>query len=652
MPCRIMILGDSSSSGIGLGHACYPAKLFRFLKDVADVEIINSAVPGFTSADASRFISAVESSRRFEYVIVYLGNNEAAVGGPKGYYSPFKTRLKSLLSKARPQQFRPILSPTPFVFDYQVQTPVIATTPAEFRGNIRSIIRRALALGAKVILINPVANERFPAGLGAANSSYFCYLDDLDQLGYVVNNAPIDGASEALTAGLKSFVSGKFREAIDLWRPFAERTDIAGFIAAHNIACARARNGDHAGESELRGLLGKYRAYDATILYNLAHMMRLRGDCQNAQRLLGLAYEDDTSVYRVKQAYRNVIAEFAALHDVHVLDLRPILQPDQFVDYCHPSEEGHDAIACALAAVIGTNRPAAGPLRHSRYELSLPSPNYINNPTDTFIDYYCIDWHIDPGRIAKSLTALVDGKASAADADDDIGKCLENFLRVNSRHPMFTHNMELRGSLAPRSHEILSFPEYFLYRLLYNYARAFEKCELEDRLSCGALLKHVRLPAVDYERIILRLSKDPLEMELDLSREYYDGVLAKSRQQLVSADQIYRVRVGERVRSTMTWYTREALRFGTQSRTSMLYARWEIEKLVESLVVAAVIACARDELQELTEVDRLLTDVLSLLQVHERHAGLYKGNLEAFSVAAYRADLAGVEKSIKARLPV
>ena len=59
-------------------------------------------------------------------------------------------------------------------------------------------------------------------------------------------------------------------------------------FAAHNIACARARNGDHAGESELRGLLGKYRAYDATILYNLAHMMRLRGDCQNARRCKGV----------------------------------------------------------------------------------------------------------------------------------------------------------------------------------------------------------------------------------------------------------------------------------------------------------------------------------------------------------------------------
>ena len=644
-----MILGDSSSSGIGVGQACYPAKLFFILRDVTDVEITNSAVPGFTSADASRFIAATRNSQRFDYVIVYLGNNEAAVGGPKGRYSPLEARLKSYLSKPPPRQFRPILSPAPFVFDYQVPTPVIATTVAEFRANVRSIIRRARGLGAKSILINPVANERFPAGLGAVNSSYFCYLDELDALGYALHNSPIDDASKALTAGLDSFINGRFIEAIGIWRPYAEKTDVAGFIVAHNIACARARIGDDAGEAELRGLLGKYPAYNATILYNLAHMMRLRDDQENMRRLLGLAYDDDRSVYRVKQSYRNVIAEFAA-PDVAVLDLQPILQPHQFVDYCHPTEQGHDAIARALAASIATSGPGAGRTQNSRYELSLPSPNYVNNPADTFIDYYCIDWPIASSRIANGLAALLDGKASTVGVGDEIGQCLQNFLSVNRRHPIFTDNLDLRGSLTPRSYEILSFPEYFLYRILYNYARAFEKNGLEDRLSCGTQLRHVRLSAADYARIILRQGSNSPEMELDISQEYYDAIVAKIREQLASADQIYRICIGERVRTTMKWYTREALRYGTQSRTSMLYARWEIEKLVEGLVVSAVIADARGELQHLADVDRLLADVLSLLQVHERHVVVYHQKPEAFSAADYLADLAGVEGSIKTRL--
>ena len=213
-------------------------------------------------------------------------------------------------------------------------------------------------------MINPVANERFPAGLGAVNSSYFCYLDELDALGYALHNSPDRRRRlKALTAGLDSFINGRFNEAIEIWRPYAQRIDVAGFIAAHNVACARARIGDDAGEAELRGLLGKYPAYNTTILYNLAHMMRLRGDQENMhllRRVLLMTY--DSSVYRVKRSYRNVIAEFAA-PDVAVLDLRSILQPHQFVDYCHPNEQGHDAIARALAALIVTSGPGAGARR-------------------------------------------------------------------------------------------------------------------------------------------------------------------------------------------------------------------------------------------------------------------------------------------------
>ena len=138
------------------------------------------------------------------------------------------------------------------------------------------ILCRARSLGGKSILINPVANERFPAGLGAVNSSYFCYLDAFDALGYALHNSPIDDASKALTAGLNHFINGRFNEAIEIWRPYAQRIDVAGFIAAHNVACARARIGDDAGEAELRGLLGKYPGVQCNDI--VQPRVRLRGD--------------------------------------------------------------------------------------------------------------------------------------------------------------------------------------------------------------------------------------------------------------------------------------------------------------------------------------------------------------------------------------
>ena len=74
------------------------------------------------------------------------------------------------------------------------------------------------------------------------------------------------------------------------------------------------------------------------------------------------------------------------------------------------------------------------------------------------------------------------------------------------------------AALILRSDQICRSPEYFLYRILYNYARAFEENALEDRLLCGARLRDVRLSAADYARIILRQGSDPLEMDLTVGR--------------------------------------------------------------------------------------------------------------------------------------
>lgn len=80
----------------------------------------------------------------------------------------------------------------------------------------------------------------------------------------------------------------------------------------------------------------------------------------------------------------------------------------------------------------------------------------------------------------------------------------------------------------------------------------------------------------------------------------------------------------------------------------MLYPRWDIEKIVEGLIVAIVIADRLGIEHALAQLDRLLSHVLSLLQVHEQHARLYHRNSLSFSVGDYEADLAKVEHTIKA----
>jgi lysophospholipase L1-like esterase len=658
MACRLAILGDSSSSGIGLGRCCYPAQVFRILRAEREVHVFNYAVPGFTSADASRFFHTIAATHVFDYVIVYLGNNDGAAGVPKGYYSPFRARVADWFTQQPETRFRPVLSPPRFRFDDQVPSSTIATAPAEFRDNLRSIVRHAAKQRARVIIFNPVANHRFPCGLGAANSTYFCYLDNLDQLGYAPANEPVDKASEQLASGLRYFVSGDLEEAAGMFAPLASTNhNVAGFIARHNLACARARMGDDTSEKQLSTLLGEYRSYDSTVFYNLAQLKRWQGDEEAVGHLLDMAFENDTSVYRIRRAYRDVIAAFAPVNGVRVLDLEPILQSSDFVDYCHPTEEGHEKIAEALASLIRADERPTSRSERSRYEASFPTPNYFHHPGQTLLDYYCIDWPIDPKRIASVLAARDhgdeepdNGDKEPDNRDDEIVKCVDNFFRSNAGHPIFTANVNLVGAWAPRSHEILSYPEYFLYRMLYNYSLAFEQDSLAERLSAAALLEQIRFSSADYEKLILRRGSDSLEANLDIRREYYDAIVKTIRQQLMSDGLMYRVAIGERVRTIMTWYTREAFRYGTQSRMSMLYARWEIEKVIEGLIVAIVIASRRHEGRELWELDRLLSHVLTLLQVHEQHVSQYHRDATTFSVVEYEAALAHVKLSIRSHI--
>jgi len=651
MTCRIAILGDSSSSGIGFGQACYPAKLFRLLEVEFPVEILNCAVPGFTSADANRFFHAELAQNLPDYLIVYLGNNEGAIGKPKGHYNRFKTWLSECLFGRPGRRFSPVLSPPRLRFEYGVPPRTIAVSPAEFGANLRSIVRSATKRRARVIIINPIANENFPCGLGMLNSSYFCYMDDLDRLGGPPDNSPIDTASEALATGLRRFTAGDYAGALRIWEPVSTEQNIAGFIARHNLACAGARLGRVDSREALGSLLGEHECYDSTVLYNMAHLAKSRDQQEEADRLLALALERDTSVYRIHRDYRTVMGSLTGAHGVQVLDLGSVLNSCDFVDYCHPTEEGHEKIADALVRLIGVPDRPTRVSQGSSYRVRLPSPDYVRAPHQTFCDYYCIDWPIAQTRIAAALGVAQSPPAGeVASATRTIEDCVRNFRHANNDHPVFTDNLRLTGSWMPMSHEILSCPENYLHRIMHNYAAVFEAEGLAAHLPRSSGLEHVRISASDYEKMILRASNDDLRMQIDIRPEYYQAIVDKMVGQLTSADRIYRVAIGERIRTLMTWYTREALRYGTHSRMSMLYPRWEIERFVEGSIVAVVIAARRGESRELQRLDGLLSVLLLLLQVHEHHVRLHHDRQPSFCADAYQSELDNLRERVGASL--
>jgi hypothetical protein len=474
-------------------------------------------------------------------------------------------------------------------------------------------------------------------------------LDNLSNLGDMPSNNPIDGPSQSLAIGLQYFARGEYAEAITIWETVAADKTVAGFIARHNLACATGLRNSHAASGQLRALLGVYETYDSTILYNLAHLMRWQQRQEEADLLLAEAVENDISVYRIRQSYRAVIAGLSALRGIQILDLSGILDPQDFVDYCHPTDKGHEKIAHMLSEVILSDERPAQPSEGSSYEVRLPTPNYVRAPDQTLCDYYCIDWPTPQARIEATLRSMASQPGGGTDGSADrLRDCIRNFLQVNSDHPIFTENIRLVDAWAPRSHEIFSCPENYIYRLMYNYSTAFEKEATAKYLVESTALETVRMSSNDYKRISLRANEESLETEIDVRREYYDAIVRKTIDRLSSADRIYRVVIGERIRTLMTWYTREALRYGTQSRMSMLYPCWDIEKFVEGLLVAVVIAARQGEQHEFRWLDELLSIVLQLLDVHERHVRLYHREEGSFSVGGYQKELDDVRRRIEA----
>ena len=643
---RLSSWATRAAAELGPRNHCYPAKLSQNLKKIGDFLITNYAVPGFTSADANRLFREVIRPKSPEYLIIYLGNNEAAVSVRKGYFNPLNARWTAVSSWPRRRPFRPILSAPRFQFSYNVSPSDYATSPAEFHANLSFIARSAYRSGIRTLIINPVANSRFPCGVGTLNSTYMAYLDDLDDVGYEPKNNPIDTDSDKIAMGLEQFIAGRWEAAIDVWEAVTTREDVAGFITRHNIACAQIRLGHPSGEMALESLHGVYPTYDSTVLYNLSHAKRMRGDDEIARILLAKALDSDRSTYRIRPAYRDAIARLTSLPGVRIVDLNAALTPNHFIDYCHPTDDGHDVIARILTDLIRSDQTAPPRPGTTSYTVVLPTPNYATEPKKSLIDYYSIERPIER-RTMERLIRKTDRTMPAATGDlAQFFACIDNFFIVNERHPVFTGIMNMTDTWLPMAHEILSFPEFYLYRILHNYFREFERrIPFLDRDLVAAVSGTV-FSASDYAGMIFRKGTDPLEMELDFRHDYGIAILAKVKRELEESDTIYRPTIGTRIRTITTWYTREAFRYGTHSRRSMLYACWDIERVIEGLIVTLVIAdqAKRENLRY--HIERILWSVLALIAVHERHVTSFLSEGRDFSITAYEAELAETRRTI------
>lgn len=491
----------------------------------------------------------------------------------------------------------------------------VATTPDDFRRNLATIAGTATRRGSRVILVNPVANTRFPAAAMHPNAPFFRIVGLRPRLAHrLAGDAP---RSRALVEAIACHERGDRRGAEATYSALAQDQDAVGAVALNNLAVLWDESG-----RELDARLHWERlacsdgAAGSIAAYNLGRALATRGRHDKAREWTMIAAERDTDLYRVKAAYRDQVS-FPA-ERTHVLDLADVLGFVDFVDYCHPTPDGHLTIASTLAALlpeVDEGESDAG------YVCAHPNPDAFGDIRSTLLDYYGIDTGIDGSRIAAETRLLLDRVPDPSRPLDEIcwpapesslHEHILNTVTHAARHPLITRLEDVSSRPPARGCEIGSFPEFYLDRLLHDYTVHAQRSDIDGVPGWG----------IDERRTPSAASATETG-EPEISRDYGERVLRRVRTQLAHNTELFQDLRAERMLTIRWWFSREAFRYGTHSRTSMLYPLWALEKPVEALHVCLIIA-RRLRAQDLEESAlALLTDLTRLREVHERYSARF-----------------------------
>lgn len=600
---KILVMGDSSSAGIGSGLDVYPYQLFRRLEKSRLVEVQNHSTPGFTSADAARYFRMRLSRQRWDAVIVYLGNNEGSTSAHKGRYRPLMDLLGFRRRRSSPRPFAQSGTAPELCLSEDEPKPASgpATTPTEFSQNLSEIIRLAKSCGAVVILVSPFANREYPASAGPLISSSFKIIGLPTRVGHAV--VPVGETSTIIRDAILAQEQGHYQFAARSYNAALARHSPEWLmeLSSNNLAVllhdtGRSRDAEQIFASyALRGY-----GFSSIFTYNRARLLRDTGRNQEADEWFGMAAEQDKYLYRIKDAYRNAIANTAVTSGARLLDLSVILSDDMFVDYCHPTAIAHNEIASALSELlIHLPERQFDQCTESSYRNYYPSPNAYEYCDDDLVDYYSIAPCISEETISAEL-AQVTIKLKQMGVHDSL-RALQNLsvasreqiaaveaLSSVARHPMITCTDDLLDWPLQESCELGRMPEHYIYRLLlcyldWAYAHGISP-QLADDDTDGEM--DLRL---FYQRLMIGRKGRCSETRINLSHSYR----RRLRQQVLGAcleEELFRDIRAERLITVLRWYTREAFRYGTQSRIGMLYPEMRFDSILEALRVWMVIA--------------------------------------------------------------
>lgn len=658
----VFILGDSTSMTIGCERHMYPFIMANCACWPAETEIVNSSQPGFTSADACAFF--FRHRKEFpllKAVIINLGTCDAASSeNRKERYSPFKQNVCRLQESIGSQKKRTRLKNRLLHYEWNNgYDPAIEAPESvdDYEYNLSRIMTACAASSIPVILIKPKANRKFLPGTGKGNFLFYRYMGIREKI-----STKLSISDERFRSALHLQEAGDLRAAMLEYREILLN---AGSLSSHgeypliivnNHAVCLAEQRELKEAEFLLSLLLKERHVRREIVtFNLAQLYKMRGDEDKYNQLLADSSEIDSSMYRIRSPYLDVIDRLSRKHGQNTLliDMAAFIEDRLYVDHTHPLKEGQamiaDRVMTSLAAV-GISGSNQADVRNILYNPELALGN-----TEEFYTYFRTYEPFAEEVLSEEIVRLRNALARENTVEkqsallQELPKELKTAMELYLTHPCFPAMRYIIPFGPQYPSDAGRFPEFFLVRHLIPYLRIYEK---EDAFrgqfnseGCRILRTVKELVAMLPANVIPLVSSEDPVVDRVLESQRLPVILEACRKtlhaHLQSGNQVY-----ERMKTTIFWYFRETLRFGSHSRFSMRYDRIILEYVAEALVVASLLNRWLDANQE-REIKRLIAILEKIVCIHEDCSSEFSLSSEAhLTLAAYDRRLQEVAAKI------
>ena len=379
---RILLLGDSAPVGLGLQRReeAFGEQLVGLLKQrnpEKKFELVNTAVPGYTSLQGLTFLKHYGLQFSPDLIIVYFGNNDAS---QNGYISDKELMgknqnvvgiLGTLNHLATYRLLKELILPLKSYVEQKsskdkIQEVVVRVAPEDYYRNMEEMVKFAKDNNIKIILINVPVPLEWPAGL-----QFKVFASLKDQKGNLV-----------MADQTQNLLKRKISYCID-WSHFAKVYDKIDWysMTVFKSAYEDRGNADSSKFFYEKGLLSQpdntvylnnlgvlywkesnYRIAESyfrkaieknphypVFHYNLGITLKNSGRLNEAEEELEKAKELDFQSLRIKNVYGEKLKELSSRYNIPLADAVSAFdkagRENLFIDHCHPTKEGHRIIA-------------------------------------------------------------------------------------------------------------------------------------------------------------------------------------------------------------------------------------------------------------------------------------------------------------------